>query len=677
MENQVKEKKPFSIKEFFKSTSFKCIAVLLVIVLVCGILLTICNSLFAISPEEELNRVLGKIYPDGKVEEIIYNEDHATDKTTTFDNGEIEAAYKMDDGNYLISSAGNGGYGGAVTCWVVIEMADNKIDGIGTVAISKAPGETFLSRITADDLKYFSENYTDGEEFVATDYSDNTAGTGATAPYTRNGITNSVNTALEFVRSQILGEVTEPDPFEAFSNTKYIDTKNTTVALAEDGTSINYKVVTTGYGISGAFTINITVNAQGVITAYTIPADNYGTVGGYESHMAAAIKDGTLFVNKNAEQILTLFGEPSGEDGEFVKNDITDETIVSGASESGTTANAGYSNFLCVYAALFAASNYDNAYVMALENSVEYTDYIDLDKTICSVEGDNINYTVVTTGYGISGAFTINITVNAQGVITAYNIPADNYGTVGGYESHMAAAIKDGTLFVNKNAEQILTLFGEPSGEDGEFVKNDITDETIVSGASESGTTANAGYSNFLCVYAALFAASNYDTYSKIASIEQQKLNEQMSEIYGEEITVEAVDISKFTAELEKGTVNSVYKIVGTDNYIVSATGKEGFASGSVTAWIVVKTENGKVTQIGKMVIESNVGQSYIDRLDQNDYDYFNNVAVNGDFTVEGWQNDQLHGGATVKYTMTAIVNSVNTAKNFVSTNLLNGGAQE
>ena len=525
MENQVKEKKPFSIKEFFKSTSFKCIAVLLVIVLVCGILLTICNSLFAISPEEELNRVLGKIYPDGKVEEIIYNEDHATDKTTTFDNGEIEAAYKMDDGNYLISSAGNGGYGGAVTCWVVIEMADNKIDGIGTVSIGKAPGETFLSRITADDLKYFSENYTDGEEFVATDYSDNTAGTGATAPYTRNGITNSVNTALEFVRSQILGEVTEPDPFEAFSNTKYIDTKNTTVALAEDGTSINYKVVTTSYSISGAFTINITVNAQGVITAYTIPADNYGTVGGYESHMAAAIKDGTLFINKNAEQILTLFGEPSGEDGEFVKNDITDETIVSGASESGTTANAGYSNFLCVYAALFAANN--------------------------------------------------------------------------------------------------------------------------------------------------------YDTYSEIAAIEQQKLNEQMSEIYGEDITVEAVDISKFTAELEKGSINSVYKVTGTDNYIASATGKEGFASGSVTAWIVVKTENSKVTQIGKMVIESNVGQSYIDRLDQNDYDYFNNVAVNGDFTVEGWQNDQLHGGATVKYTMTAIVNSVNTAKNFVSTNLLNGGAQE
>ena len=672
MENQVKEKKPFSVKEFFKSTSFKCIAVLLVIVLVCGILLTICNSLFEVSDKERFDRVISKIYG----ESVETEEVNVGSLETAYTYGDVNSAYKVTkDGNYLVNVEGKNGYAGTVTCWVVVKLTNNAVSGIGNVVIESSQGETLLNNISNAALNYYSNNFKADEEFDVADIKADGLTNGATMSLT--AITNCVNTAVEFINSQLLGIATEPDPFEAFSNTKYIDTKNTTVALAEDGTSINYKVVTTSYSISGAFTINITVNAQGVITAYTIPADNYGTVGGYESHMAAAIKDGTLFVNKNAEQILTLFGEPSGEDGEFVKNDITDETIVSGASESGTTANAGYSNFLCVYAALFAASNYDNAYVMALENSVEYTDYIDLDKTTCSVEGDNINYKVVTTGYGISGAFTINITVNAQGVITAYTIPADNYGTVGGYESHMAAAIKDGTLFVNKNAEQILTLFGEPSGEDGEFVKNDITDETIVSGASESGTTANAGYSNFLCVYAALFAASNYDTYSEIAAIEQQKLNEQMSEIYGEDITVETVDISNFTAELEKGTVNSVYKVTGTDNYIVSTTGKEGFASGSVTAWIVVKTENSKVTQIGKMVIESNVGQSYIDRLDQNDYDYFNNVAVNGDFTVEGWQNDQLHGGATVKYTMTAIVNSVNTAKNFVSTNLLNGGAQE
>ena len=483
MENQVKEKKPFSIKEFFKSTSFKCIAVLLVIVLVCGILLTICNSLFAISPEEELNRVLGKIYPDGKVEEIIYNEDHATDKTTTFDNGEIEAAYKMDDGNYLISSAGNGGYGGAVTCWVVIEMADNKIDGIGTVAISKAPGETFLSRITADDLKYFSENYTDGEEFVATDYSDNTAGTGATAPYTRNGITNSVNTALEFVRSQLLGIATEPDPFEAFSNTKYIDTKNTTVALAEDGTSVIFHITTTPFSPAKAFAIDVTVGADGKISAYKI-VTNGSSPASYADKMLASIKDGTLFIGKGADELLALLG---GADSDFTSASV-DESITTGATRSNT---------LCVYAALFASSNYTNGLTMALENSVVNTKYIDLENTTYAVDGKNVTYKIVTTTFAPAKAFTIEITVGEGGKITAYKIDT-NGSSPASYADKMLASIKDGTLFTGKGESELLALLG---GADSDFTVANV-DSSISTGATRS---------NILCVYAALYATANYD----------------------------------------------------------------------------------------------------------------------------------------------------------------------
>ena len=485
MENQVKEKKPFSIKEFFKSTSFKCIAVLLVIVLVCGILLTICNSLFAISPEEELNRVLGKIYPDGKVEEIIYNEDHATDKTTTFDNGEIEAAYKMDDGNYLISSAGNGGYGGAVTCWVVIEMADNKIDGIGTVAISKAPGETFLSRITADDLKYFSENYTDGEEFVATDYSDNTAGTGATAPYTRNGITNSVNTALEFVRSQILGEVTEPDPFEAFSNTKYIDTKNTTVALAEDGTSVIFHITTTPFSPAKAFAIDVTVGADGKISAYKI-VTNGSSPASYADKMLASIKDGTLFIGKGADELLALLG---GADSDFTSASV-DESITTGATRSNT---------LCVYAALFATSNYET-YIRLAEvtpTAFQYTLYIDTDKTTYTVDNGVVNYTIVTTKYAPAKEFTINITVGADKKISKFEI-VTNGSYPASYADKMLASIKDGTLFTGKGESELLALLG---GADSDFTVANV-DSSISTGATRS---------NILCVYAALYATANYD----------------------------------------------------------------------------------------------------------------------------------------------------------------------
>ena len=523
MENQVKEKKPFSIKEFFKSTSFKCIAVLLVIVLVCGILLTICNSLFAISPEEELNRVLGKIYPDGKVEEIIYNEDHATDKTTTFDNGEIEAAYKMDDGNYLISSAGNGGYGGAVTCWVVIEMADNKIDGIGTVAISKAPGETFLSRITADDLKYFSENYTDGEEFVATDYSDNTAGTGATAPYTRNGITNSVNTALEFVRSQILGEVTEPDPFEAFSNTKYIDTKNTTVALAEDGTSVIFHITTTPFSPAKAFAIDVTVGADGKISAYKI-VTNGSSPASYADKMLASIKDGTLFIGKGADELLALLG---GADSDFTSASV-DESITTGATRSNT---------LCVYAALFASSNYTNGLTMALENSVVNTQYIDLENTTYAVDGKNVTYKIVTTTFAPAKAFTIEITVGEGGKITAYKIDT-NGSSPASYADKMLASIKDGTLFVGKGADELLALLG---GADSDFTSASV-DASITTGATRSNT---------LCVYAALFATSNYETYIRLAEVTPPAFQYTLY-----------IDTDKTTYTVDNGVVN--YTIVTT-----------------------------------------------------------------------------------------------------------------
>ena len=523
MENQVKEKKPFSIKEFFKSTSFKCIAVLLVIVLVCGILLTICNSLFAISPEEELNRVLGKIYPDGKVEEIIYNEDHATDKTTTFDNGEIEAAYKMDDGNYLISSAGNGGYGGAVTCWVVIEMADNKIDGIGTVSIGKAPGETFLSRITADDLKYFSENYTDGEEFVATDYSDNTAGTGATAPYTRNGITNSVNTALEFVRSQILGEVTEPDPFEAFSNTKYIDTKNTTVALAEDGTSVIFHITTTPFSPAKAFAIDVTVGADGKISAYKI-VTNGSSPASYADKMLASIKDGTLFIGKGADELLALLG---GADSDFTSASV-DASITTGATRSNT---------LCVYAALFASSNYTNGLTMALENSVVNTKYIDLENTTYAVDGKNVTYKIVTTTFAPAKAFTIEITVGEGGKITAYKIDT-NGSSPASYADKMLASIKDGTLFVGKGADELLALLG---GADSDFTSASV-DASITTGATRSNT---------LCVYAALFATSNYETYIRLAEVTPPAFQYTLY-----------IDTDKTTYTVDNGVVN--YTIVTT-----------------------------------------------------------------------------------------------------------------
>ena len=673
-ENGQKEKKPFKIKEFFKSTSFKCIAVLLAIVLVCGILLTICNSLFKVTDQERLDRVLSQIYG----ESVETKEHELTEyETTEFKgSGSINNVYEVtSDGNYLINATGTGGFqGGTVTCWVVIEMTDGSVSGIGNVVVSENTNQSWIANVPDSAFEHFGDSYTDGETFDVSDWQDNGLTGGATGSTT--AIVNAVNTALLFARSQIAGEVIEPDvnPFEDFDYTKYIDTTATKVTLNEDGSSVDFEVVTTtGYGPVNAFTIDITVNAQGVITAYSIKV-NGSTDDYYKGLMDEDIANGNAFLQKDSTAILQMFKEPSGEDGEFVKEDLTDNSLASSASNS-TMDNAGYSNFLCIYAALFAAANYENGFVMALENSVEYTKYIDTTATKVALneDGSSVDFEVVTTtGYGPVNAFTIDITVNAQGVITAYSIKV-NGSTDDYYKGLMDEDIANGNAFLQKDSTAILQMFKEPSGEDGEFVKEDLTDNSLASSASNS-TMDNAGYSNFLCIYAALFAAANYEVYAELAAIEQEQLNAQMSEIYGETIAVEAVSIDGLTTTVGNGTVNTVYRVTGTDNYIINATGTGGFSSGTVTCWIVVETANSAVSGIGNVVYDTNTNQTWLENITDEAYSHFGDIFNGNDFVVSDWTDNELHGGASMS--MTAIVNSVNSAKNFVATLITAGGAE-
>ncbi len=524
MSEEQNTKKNFSVKQFFKSTAFKCIAVLVVIVLVCGVLLTICNALFRVTDEEKLDRVLGSIYPDGQVEEIIYNESHSTELETSYSNGKITAVYLMDDGNYLINASGTGGYKGNVYCWVVVEMdGTTAIEGIGKVAIDRSDGETYLDRITAEDLEWFSDNYEDGENFVATDYSDNTLGTAASAWMTRLAITNSVNTALTFVRTQILDEEEpEPEPVNPFAEFEYIDyiDPTTTVTLGENGTDVIFRVVTKPYSPAQAFTITVTVGADMKIASFKIDV-NGSTGESFINNMSPDIlNDGKLFVGKDAAAILDMFKSEtgSGENGKFEKNDLEDETLASSASTPAD--GAGYSNFLCVYAALFASSNYDKGYEMALENSIVYTDYISMDETKVTQSNGTLTYTIVTKPYSPAQAFTITVTVGADKKIASYKIDV-NGSTGESFINNMSPDIlNDGKLFVGKDAAAMLDMFkaATGTGENGMFVKDDLEDETLASSASTPAD--GAGYSNFLCVYAALFAAGNYDTYVKLAPLD-------------------------------------------------------------------------------------------------------------------------------------------------------------
>ena len=478
--------KKFSVKEFFKSTAFKCIYVLLAIVLVCGVLLAFCNDLFEVTAEEKLNRTLSKIYGQS-----VEAEDALKDgMTLEFDNGEINSAYLVkDDGNYLVNASGTGGYYGSVACWIVVEISDNSLSGIRSVIVDKADNASeFTNRISEDNLEYFADSFDGEEEFTVSDWQGDSLHGGATPQLTMTAIVNAVNTALEFVRTQLLGEVIvpdEPSPFEKFSyySETYIS-DDTTVELADDETSVIFHI-TTGTIYSAASKVDITVNSEGVITDYTIVSE--GTTPGMG--LEEGIKDVTAYENKTAADLIPLLGTADA-DGNFSWQNA-DESLVTGATMT---------NFTYVYAAVFAASNYQNGYVMALENSVQYTQYIDMENTTVEVSGTDVIYHITTKNI-VTGASKVDITVNSEGVITGYTIVSE--GTTAGdqYLPH----VNDVTKYVGKSAADILPLLGT-AGEGG--FAPETSDSTLHGGAT---------YTNFYYAYAAMFAASNYEVYAELA----------------------------------------------------------------------------------------------------------------------------------------------------------------
>lgn len=466
-----KEKKPFTVKGFFKSTSFKCIAVLLAIVLISGILLTICNSLFYVSEAERLQRVLSSVY---------------------------------------------------------------------------------------------------GREVTAT-------------------------------------------------------------AIALD---------------------------QPNISEYEIEVN--GSTGNYGDSMAEEIKDGSLFAHKTESDVLALLNA----DGDFTTGNL----------DGGLATGATYSTFLCSYAALFAAANYENA-LSGTGGQLVRTKYIDTDNTSYTTSGDSVTFNIVTTEYSRAGAFTINVTVGEGGVITAYEI-VENGSIPPSFADRMPPNVLDGTLFVGKGESGMLEVFPENG------MTPDGVDDTLSTGATQS---------NFLCTYGALFALSNYEAilggaaidetleYTQYIDLENTKATAGDGEVT---YTIVTTDYSRagaftinvtvrggFTTSYTGGTVNSVYYIEDDGNYLVNATGTGGFSGGTVTCWVVVNMTDGAVSGVGRVVIDSNSGQSYINKVNRDD--------VLSEFEGEYSEGEDASAwtGTGATMSLTAITGSVNTALSFVRSELASGGA--
>lgn len=145
-------------RQFFKSDVFRCITVLLTILVIAGGLLAIFNDVLYVSAEERVNRAVVKVYGK-KVEAIDVTEESLKD--FSYEKGTIENVYEFnDDGNdyRLFKSTGNEGYkGGTVTLWILVPYANGKAESIRKVILGGSDKQTLMSKLTGKFYGAYAE----------------------------------------------------------------------------------------------------------------------------------------------------------------------------------------------------------------------------------------------------------------------------------------------------------------------------------------------------------------------------------------------------------------------------------------------------------------------------------------------------------------------------------------
>ena len=177
------------------------IAVLVVICLVCGLLLALCNDLLYIDDDTRLSRSMQKVYPEFKLKE-----EKAVDTSVNAPYGKINRVLLSTDGTYVIEALGTGGYqGGSVTLYVVVG-SDAIIKGW---AVKENDKQSYIDRVPSNAGSTW---------YVGKDVSSELAleMTGATVVLTSTAINNAINMAAFYCRTALgLGEDPEGDAKQA------------------------------------------------------------------------------------------------------------------------------------------------------------------------------------------------------------------------------------------------------------------------------------------------------------------------------------------------------------------------------------------------------------------------------------------------------------------------------
>lgn len=167
--------------------------------------------------------------------------------------------------------------------------------------------------------------------------------------------------------------------------------------------------------------------------------------------------------------------------------------------------------------------------------------------------------------------------------------------------------------------------------------------------------------------------------YSFLKVTDEERADRAVKKIYGREVKREADLITDGEIAVGNAYIEHAYPVSFEENgeqvnhILVSSRGTGGYSGGSVTCWVAVVVEDDVVTGIDKVVIGSNVNQSFIGNVTNALLDGFTedwgNLSVEDVYYTVNKGDTSVTGGATMS--STAICNSVNAALEYVDVTVL------
>lgn len=156
---------------------------------------------------------------------------------------------------------------------------------------------------------------------------------------------------------------------------------------------------------------------------------------------------------------------------------------------------------------------------------------------------------------------------------------------------------------------------------------------------------------------------------------EEERTMRAIEKVYGMEMNYQEKEYSSDQLANDYGSLSKVY-LLENGNYLVQATGGEGYKGGTITVWVVLTARDGAFGGIEKVVLESYEKQTLMSKLTYDVYSAHND-EITGDvyFTTGGDGIKVLISGAT--YSTNALNNAVDCALQFAREVLFAAGSEE